>query len=314
MVSELQRSKPPIVDFSFKTRSQQSASLSSITIGSLIVTEVVSDPAISRTLVDPHVSFAIQQFGSGTISEGAKSIRWNRSRQILRFTSDRTRLNDYGKSSWIYIRPELSVLVREIEALLPRAGEISLRLLEGGTSVCPLEANGIAFYDSLLALLDVIGRCASNSGALVKIGFDDVLYRLLARMVVAQAGHEHETTPPAGERRSARSVDMVCEYIRENIGKPLTISKMERLTGLTGRSLNYGFQKRFSCSPQEWQRNFLLDEARKRLSDPRNTSSIKNISFELGFSSVSSFGSHYKRRFHETPSETICHSARRPVT
>jgi AraC family ethanolamine operon transcriptional activator len=73
---------------------------------------------------------------------------------------------------------------------------------------------------------------------------------------------------------------------------------------LSGRSLNYAFQSRFNCSPQEWQRNFLLDEARRLLTTPENNASIKNVSYELGFSSASSFASHYKKRFGESPSET----------
>ncbi len=304
-VAELQLHKRPIADFSFKTKSHQLASLNGIRIGKSIITEVVSDPAITRTLIDPHVSFGIQKFGGGKITEGTKSIQWAAPRQILRFTSDRERLNDYHKSSWIYIRPDLSALIKELGDNFTEQNKTWECLLTGGTTVVPNESNGVRYYDSLIGLFDIIGRSGCDSAFLARIGLDDVLHRLLAEMVTSQDSFKQIVPPHFGRSRREKAVHIVCEYIQQNIGTPLTISKMERLTGLTGRSLTYGFQERFGSSPQEWQRNLLLDEARKRLSDRRNTSSIKAIAYELGFSSSSSFGAHYKRRFHERPTETI---------
>jgi len=97
-------------------------------------------------------------------------------------------------------------------------------------------------------------------------------------------------------------VERVCDCVQRNVGSPLTLSKMEELTGLTGRALNYAFQECFNCSPQEWQRGFLLDEARRRLSS-NDLMSIKALSGELGFSSASSFSAHSKTRFSELPTE-----------
>lgn len=77
------------------------------------------------------------------------------------------------------------------------------------------------------------------------------------------------------------------------------------LTGLTGRALNYAFNSRFGCSPQEWQRNYLLDEARRRLLETSQTQSVKSIAFELGFASSSSLASFYRKRFGELPSDTL---------
>jgi len=154
-------------------------------------------------------------------------------------------------------------------------------------------------------LLAIVDNCACDEGFLARIGIEDILNSMLAELIVSQAGHTGSSDTPSRLPRSMRAVDIICDHIKQNIGEPLTITRMEKMCGLTGRALNYAFHARFNCSAQEWQRSFLLDEAHKRLNTAEPCLSIKGLSYELGFSSAGSFSAHYRERFGERPSETI---------
>ena len=104
--------------------------------------------------------------------------------------------------------------------------------------------------------------------------------------------------------RSDKSVNILCDYIASHIGTPLTTPQMERLTGMSGRAINYAFQARYKKSPHQWQRDYLLDLARQELKSSPLARSVKQISFDLGFTSPASFASHYRKKFGEHPSST----------
>jgi len=65
---------------------------------------------------------------------------------------------------------------------------------------------------------------------------------------------------------------------------------------------SYNFLRRFDCSPQEWQRNFLLVSARQLLTGICYKGSVKSLTCDLGFTPPGSFASHCRQRLGERPS------------
>ena len=294
--------KRPIDDMAF-TSSVKVSKISGISVGSITFGAVYSGPMRLKTYADPQVMFMLPIIGSGTYAAGTRVTPWRASRSIIQSSHDRPMLLEAEGMMAIAIRADAGHLIHEFNAMTGQALEDDY-LLSSGCKVLAGEQQGIDYYNTLMKIGAMIDGCDGNVELLERIGLEDVVYRVLAAMLSASGGREQVSDGAIRLPRSSRAIDAICHHIRHNPGRPLTIPGMERMTGLSGRALNYAFQKHFDCSPQEWQRNHLLDEARKRLSRPGQSASIKKLSYELGFSSPSSFTAHYKQRFNELPSDT----------
>jgi len=154
---------------------------------------------------------------------------------------------------------------------------------------------------SSLQLVDATERDAAH---LSLIGFDEVILRLIVQMVAPDeaAAQEPDSAAP---RRSQRALRLICDMILEPGSRPLTMTEMEQASGVTSRALCYAFNERFGCAPQEWQRNHFLDRAHEDLIQLGNASSIKAISRKHGFATPHSFTRFYRRRFGQSPSDTL---------
>lgn len=295
----------PIADVAFKREDHKESKISGYRLGDLALGVVSAGPMKIKTFAARQLTFFLAMQGSGTIVEGTKSLRWGAPGQIIRSTYSEPLEHSTEVFSAVTITPSVDDLANAIREFFPAAHVSMDRLLESGTLGFPGEVGGTNHFEALMGLLSVAKSTDGNADLMNRIGLESVITKVLAEMVVAQDGIPESSEESKAAPRSLRAIDLICEHVERNVGRPLTIPQMEKLSGLTGRSLNYAFQSRFNCSPQQWQRTFLLAEARNRLLFDDQTASIKTIAFELGFSSSNSFSSHYKRRFGEYPSETI---------
>lgn len=313
----LRRFKRPIDDLAFSTADHE-AWASGIHIGGLIVTAISSMPLRAKSLVDPQASFSLPVSGSGKIILGPRIVEWGTTKPIVTNSFDKPLELVNETLSMMTLRPTSEGLQSALRSVLDDRGmkesfadEIFARLMVRGPVMDLGRSWSVDYYAALLNIAALIDNCNGEEAHLTRIGLEDVVNRLLAQLVLDQeagiAAEEESHHVP----RSVRAVDLICDHIRSRIGKPLSMSEMEDLSGLSGRALNYAFRARFDCSPQEWQRNFLLDHARQLLRDTGYTGSVKAMAYELGFSTASSFAAFYRERFGERPSETL---SRRPRT
>jgi AraC-like DNA-binding protein len=129
-----------------------------------------------------------------------------------------------------------------------------------------------------------------NQDALVYLGVDDLICRWVAWCV----------SPPGDEpipRIEMTRTDVVCDLVRASIDRPLTLTEMEYVSGLSARALQYAFKIRFGCSPMQWQRNERLLGAMQRILSMAPGETITTIAYSMGFSSSSAFTFLYRRQF-----------------
>lgn len=133
---------------------------------------------------------------------------------------------------------------------------------------------------------------------------DDMIYRNIAFLLEPDLllGAPLKTDESSDANR--RATDNVCDAVRENTGRMLTLTEMENLSGLSRRALQYAFRKRFGVSPMEWQKNERLLNAHQKIINADSNINITMLSYDLGFSKPSSFAAYYRRLFGESPSET----------
>ncbi len=139
---------------------------------------------------------------------------------------------------------------------------------------------------------------------------------LLARPAVWPVVSFNPSEQPPGElatRRRAESlvrrralVDRVRAYAWSQLGEPLSMRSLTQFAGVSPRTLEYAFQDVVGMPPTVWYRTVRFAAARRTLarSAPRETS-VTKVANRFGFQHLGRFSGDYRRRFGESPSETL---------
>ena len=106
-------------------------------------------------------------------------------------------------------------------------------------------------------------------------------------------------------------LDRACQYIQAELSQPITLTNLEHVSGMSRRSLQSAFQKRYHCTPMQWIRFRRLDQAQSTLRNATAYTTITATALECGFSNASIFSSYYRSRFGELPSKVLAKGKRK---
>ncbi len=110
---------------------------------------------------------------------------------------------------------------------------------------------------------------------------------------------------PAHSGRPAvrRSMD----YIEEHLAEPITMADLASAAGMSTRSIQAGFKEDLATTPIAFIRDRRLDRVRQALMEvmPGQGVTVTDIAERWGFTHLGNFSGLYRRRFGETPSQTL---------
>lgn len=111
-----------------------------------------------------------------------------------------------------------------------------------------------------------------------------------------------------GEERSIAPafVKRIERYIEDNADQPITIVDLAEHAGVSSRSIFNGFRRFRNTSPMLYLKEVRMrrvNEELKRLS-PSDTT-VTAVAYHWGFTHLGHFTTDYKRRFGESPSQTL---------
>lgn len=297
-LDHLQQSGRPFSNASFRKHEDPVCKGYSVAVGGMTLAAAAGSGVRVSSRSIRQLSVVVPIHGGGTFSQGKGTHAIRAGNQIIRASYLEPLTVDYEGYSSVSISPSRSLLADELALLDPAMGTGEAALADVGTAVSEGTIQGVNYLGILQGLFSLIDQAGCDARLLERIGLESLLTRLLAEMILSQARRTVDDRTKDGTTGIA-SIDMICDHIAANIGKPLTMPQMERLSGLSSRSLGYAFRSRFNCTPQEWQRNLVLDEARRRLAAGGVSSS--SIAVELGFSSLKRFAFYYRERFGDVP-------------
>ena len=104
--------------------------------------------------------------------------------------------------------------------------------------------------------------------------------------------------------RKKSTVDLVCDYIEANLTSRITLTDLERVSGLSARRLQYAFRATFDKTPGQWVTERRLDAVRKQILAAPEGATVTWIAGEY-FSHLGEFARLYRERFGELPSDTL---------
>ncbi|THF62165.1 AraC family transcriptional regulator [Pseudothauera rhizosphaerae] len=105
-----------------------------------------------------------------------------------------------------------------------------------------------------------------------------------------------------------RHVRQAEEYMRACPEQPITVDMLAQRIGVSGRTLYDGFRKFLGVSPMRHLRDLRMERVRADLLDPARPASVTALAMHWGFFQLGRFAIDYRRRYGESPHETLAKS------
>ncbi|BBU71545.1 hypothetical protein ICHIJ1_14640 [Fluviibacter phosphoraccumulans] len=158
-------------------------------------------------------------------------------------------------------------------------------------------------FASLVEALD------GQKALLIQTGVEALKYRLIVALMNAEASlsfpKHNDTRAESHSPQEARSLEQLCNYIKHHLNHRFNVETLETLSGLSARTLQYQFKKRFGCSPMKWITQQRLNACRNRFLVASDQDSVTAIALAYGFTNLGNFARAYGQQFGELPSETL---------
>ena len=95
------------------------------------------------------------------------------------------------------------------------------------------------------------------------------------------------------------------EYICNNLGSDLDISRLCEITGCAKETLHKGFRERYGMSPGQYTRILRLNRVHAELLENPSYGRVTDIAMKWGFTHMGRFAGYYRQLFDESPSRTM---------
>ncbi len=200
-----------------------------------------------------------------------------------------------------------------IDALIECAEQLTARSLSGSpvsriVDRVDLRAPaGKAFARVLGATFaEFVALNSSGFGPLAIAGYEEILTNLAVAALfpsIVDGLHRSVQSEPVAIRRAR-------DLIKAHAAEPIRISKLAADLGLPMRTLQDNFRRSFGLSPRAWLLECRLEQARQRLILPDRPTSVSTVAYDCGFGDLSGFSAKYRKKYGESPSETLRNARR----
>lgn len=172
--------------------------------------------------------------------------------------------------------------------------------------VLPTEIGGVRTDATMHAVIPLLELHRKQPERLASLGVEELIYRqsvmLLRPDLFLTETNSIESSVDAPSHIQT-ILGKLCDYIVAHISEPLNLTDLERISGMSARSLQLGFAAIHGCSPMAWIKEQRLQRVRAELLR-KSPHPIEAIALAAGFQTMPSFFLAYKKRFGETPGAT----------
>jgi len=280
-------------EFSFQHRT------SILLADNLRLIAVSSTPTV-MTICDPDCTIAIPMAGSLDNWVNNKLFRFNVGEHAMFFPKGKRRVEGQVRSGLLISVTE-DRLNKTASAMLCGNEFVDLDL--NTPRLLSLKIGKLDFTFIFKQICQLIDQVNGDELLLKNLGIDDSVYRRLVMMLRPELFLE--TTLKEKNTSSTDALDMVCEYIQANLNGPIALTTLEELSGLSARTLQVAFLRKFACTPMEWIKEQRLTLANQLLLNATSTTKIGAVAAICGYSNFGDFSRYYAKRYKELPSQTL---------
>lgn len=210
------------------------------------------------------------------------------------------RIRHGERTEKLILRVDRDLLERQCSQHLGRPLQ---RQIEFDTAMPLDSAGGARWMRTIAWLLENLHDDSSPASPLLSAQIEQMVVTML--LVCQQNNYSaslHEdirTVTPAFVRRAE-------QFIEEHAHEPITVCEIAEHVGVSSRSLYTGFRKYRNTSPMLYLKETRLNRVREHLLRAESgRTTVTAAAYQWGFGHLGHFTTDYKRRFGESPSETL---------
>lgn len=147
------------------------------------------------------------------------------------------------------------------------------------------------------------------SGSLVRrgLGIGPLEDFLMSTLLLLQPSTYHEVWTQSAVPPGRRAVRRAIDYIERHLAEPITMSDIADHVGASVRSIQQGFRDELGVTPMGYLRDRRLERSREDLTDcePSDGVTVTAVAERWGFNHLGTFAALYKKRWGESPSQTL---------
>ncbi|WP_371348863.1 helix-turn-helix domain-containing protein [Ancylobacter sp. IITR112] len=273
---------------------------SSVTVNGLKLTALSHSPIRTRVESDELSFFMPVDGGSIHSTVNGKLVQCHVRTNVL-LAPEGERIGEGSHRSILVAGLDRHRLRQTAGAML---GQDDIKVDLSAPTVMPLMAGAVNFDLMLRGACTLLEACHLSGGMAARVGVDEIFYRAVCGMLLRDRlfGESGDRFQPA---IADKRVERACDYVLANLGRRITLTDLEAVSGLSARTLQYAFQKRFGCSPVTWIRNERLNAARALLLAGGGEDNVTTAAHAFCFSNPGDFSRHYRERFGEYPAATL---------
>ncbi|WP_371346424.1 helix-turn-helix domain-containing protein [Ancylobacter sp. IITR112] len=171
-----------------------------------------------------------------------------------------------------------------------------------------LSFGGVDFAQLLFQQMAFVNAMNGDPARIARAGLDDMLLRT-ALLLLHPELFFGESPPLA---RGTRGLNRACDYIDAHLTERITLSDLEKVSGLSARSLQYAFRAAFDRTPLQWAADRRLEKVRERILAARPGATLTAIAGAY-FTNLGDFSRLYRQRYGERPSQTLQQALAQPL-
>jgi len=261
-----------------------------------------------ETIIDPDVmeSFSLVQIpirGREYIESGDKRVVFEADQGVILNAHARTRIQHMGGTEKIILRVDNEMVKRQCQQYLGRTLQKDVEFKAEMALDTP---DGRSLTQMLAWMCDALSN-SERLSPLLTTQFETTFVGML--LSCQPNNYSAELCEDKGHMLAPSFVKRVEHYIEEHAHEPITVGDLAEFAGVSTRSLFSGFRRFRNISPMHYLKEVRLRRVRDELLKAQSSSgTVTAVAFRWGFSHLGHFTTDYKRRFGETPSETLMRS------
>ena len=162
--------------------------------------------------------------------------------------------------------------------------------------------SGAAVLSAVKFTLQELERDPSSMNRRIfRVGIEDML---LAALLGLPNRYSSELERDRPGEPLPRVVRLAEEYIEAHADEAISVAALVRVCGCSQSTLFQAFHKARGYSPMQFLTELRLQRARQRLSSDSGHT-VSSVAYDAGFNHLGRFAEAYRKRFGETPSETL---------
>lgn len=270
---------------------------------SLLYLDVHVAAAVDIPLLGPYYGVHMPMNGCAVVEHRGRTFEANTIRSLVTSPGVSLRLAFAHDSPQLIVRIEERAMAAHLTRLLGRS--LNRPLVFDPEFDLSTEA-AMRWH----AAVQLIHTEVFHEGSLVQRGqgIGAVEELIMSSLLHLQPSNYHdEFLAPAQPDQRRAVVQNAMNYVEDHLAERITMEAIARAVHMSVRSIQQGFREELGMTPMTYVRERRLERVREELTDaiPADGVTVTQVAERWGFNHLGSFAVEYRKRWGETPSETL---------